>query len=228
MEFAQGGELFERLVHGPFDEASAILVTRNILQAVAHVHEQGIIHRDIKPENILLRGSGRTDVLLADFGIAIKAEQADDVCGTLQYMAPEVRDGSTEPIAFLAVCVSSTNDSTVLRSRVARCPASVTLRPRTCGAWESFSSSCCSGTSLSRYVHGTTMLRRCNTWMRTHVYTVLQVEHVHDLELIRRHNIDWVKLHNEQSKVSMKAQALVRSLLQTDPQKRPTARDALR
>ena len=102
MDFAPGGELFERLVDGPFDEASAILVARNILQAVAHVHEQGIIHRDIKPENILLRSPGGTDVLLADFGLAIKAEQANSLSGTLQYMAPEVRDGNTESIKSIS------------------------------------------------------------------------------------------------------------------------------
>merc|ERR1712224_380333 len=90
MQFARGGELFDRLQDGPLDEASAIVVAKNILRAVAHVHEQGIIHRDIKPENILLRSRGGTDALLADFGLSTQAEQADAVVGSLQYMAPEV------------------------------------------------------------------------------------------------------------------------------------------
>jgi serine/threonine protein kinase len=39
-----------------FERAGAIL--RELAQALAEVHKQGIIHRDIKPENILLRGDG--------------------------------------------------------------------------------------------------------------------------------------------------------------------------
>ena len=92
MDMAHGGELFERLQDGPLDETSAVLVAKKILLAVAHVHEKGIMHRDIKPENILIRSPGDTDILLADFGLALKADRADDVVGSLQYMAPEVRD----------------------------------------------------------------------------------------------------------------------------------------
>ena len=65
-------------------------------------------------------------------------------------------------------------------------------------------------------------------WAQTRVYTVLQVERVHDLAFLRRCNIDWFALHKVQSTVSAKAQALVRALLQMDPQKRLTAHDALR
>ena len=92
MDMAHGGELFERLQDGPLDETSAALMAKKMLLAVADVHEKGIMHRDIKPENILIRSPGGTDILLADFGLALQADRADDVVGSLQYMAPEVRD----------------------------------------------------------------------------------------------------------------------------------------
>ena len=91
MDIARGGELFDRLQKGALDEATAAVMAKHILQAVAYVHEQGIMHRDIKPENILIGSPGGTDVMLADFGLAIKADQAQGIIGTLQYLAPEVR-----------------------------------------------------------------------------------------------------------------------------------------
>lgn len=60
-----------------------------ILAAVAHAHEHGVIHCDIKPENILLFDEGT--LRLADFGIAKVALQtiSGSGTGTIGYMAPE-------------------------------------------------------------------------------------------------------------------------------------------
>lgn len=61
-----------------------------VLAAVAHAHEQGIVHLDIKPENIILFGDR---VRLADFGIAKVALETRTVTaagtGTIGFMAPE-------------------------------------------------------------------------------------------------------------------------------------------
>lgn len=66
----------------------AFHIVQQLLEAVAHAHERGVIHCDIKPDNILLFGR---QIRLADFGIA-KAAQATisgSGTGTVGYMAPE-------------------------------------------------------------------------------------------------------------------------------------------
>ena len=62
-----------------------------MLQALAYLHRRGILHRDIKPANVLVEDRQR--VLLVDFGLAIEAERAMSITGTVAYMAPEVMQG---------------------------------------------------------------------------------------------------------------------------------------
>jgi serine/threonine-protein kinase len=64
-------------------------ILQQLLEAVSHAHERGVIHCDIKPENILMFPGNH--IRLADFGIA-KAAQATisgSGTGTVGYMAPE-------------------------------------------------------------------------------------------------------------------------------------------
>jgi len=69
-------------------------IARDVADALAFAHEQGIIHRDIKPENILLSG---THAIVADFGIAraisaagsLTLTQAGQPIGSPGYMSPE-------------------------------------------------------------------------------------------------------------------------------------------
>ena len=96
MEFVNGGHLFFQLyLQGIFDQAQAQLYAAEIVSAVAHLHELGFAHRDLKPENILLDTEGHVKV--TDFGLS-KGDVTDEartnsMCGTIEYMAPEVIRG---------------------------------------------------------------------------------------------------------------------------------------
>ncbi|CAK5272227.1 unnamed protein product [Mycena citricolor] len=61
-----------------------------ILDAVEHIHDNGLGHRDLKPENILCSEDGLT-VKICDFGVAVDCERAHlSMAGSLPYMPPEV------------------------------------------------------------------------------------------------------------------------------------------
>lgn len=64
-------------------------ILTQLMEAVAHAHERGVIHCDIKPENILMFEDNR--IRLADFGIAKAAKKTigGSGTGTVGYMAPE-------------------------------------------------------------------------------------------------------------------------------------------
>ncbi|KAE8666540.1 Serine/threonine-protein kinase AtPK2/AtPK19 [Hibiscus syriacus] len=95
LDFVNGGHLFFQLYRqGLFREDLARIYTAEIVLAVSHLHASGIMHRDLKPENILLDASGH--VMLTDFGLAKEFDEAtrsNSMCGTLEYMSPEIVTG---------------------------------------------------------------------------------------------------------------------------------------
>ncbi|XP_062189631.1 serine/threonine-protein kinase AtPK1/AtPK6-like [Phragmites australis] len=92
LDFINGGHLFFQLYkQGLFREELARIYTAEIVSAVAHLHANGIMHRDLKPENILLGADGHA--MLTDFGLAKEFREdtrSNSMCGTLEYMAPEI------------------------------------------------------------------------------------------------------------------------------------------
>jgi eukaryotic-like serine/threonine-protein kinase len=68
MELVEGPTLADRIAHGPIPIDDALVIARQIADAVETAHEQGIVHRDLKPANIKLRPDGTVKVL--DFGLA--------------------------------------------------------------------------------------------------------------------------------------------------------------
>ena len=74
-----------------FTETIVASITRQLLRALQHCHESGIMHRDLKPENVMLTPKGR--IKLIDFGLAEYTENfARLIAGSALYMAPEVLD----------------------------------------------------------------------------------------------------------------------------------------
>ncbi|XP_034438177.1 calcium/calmodulin-dependent protein kinase type IV [Hippoglossus hippoglossus] len=99
LELVTGGELFDRIVErGYYSERDAAHVIKQILEAVAYLHEHGVVHRDLKPENLLYADlSLDAPLKIADFGLSkIIDDQVTmkTVCGTPGYCAPEILRGN--------------------------------------------------------------------------------------------------------------------------------------
>lgn len=91
-----GGDLFN-IVHTlniDLPECDIQLITRNLASALAYIHSMNIVHGDVKLENILVEHdeSGRIlYIKLADFGLSqIATEPLYTICGTPEYIAPEI------------------------------------------------------------------------------------------------------------------------------------------
>ncbi|KAJ4454820.1 putative SNF1-related protein kinase catalytic subunit alpha KIN10 [Paratrimastix pyriformis] len=95
MEFADGGELFDYIVHHTrVKEKEACKFFHQILAGVDYCHQHSIIHRDLKPENLLLDHS--RNIKIIDFGLSNKIKMGNllkTACGSPCYAAPEMIEG---------------------------------------------------------------------------------------------------------------------------------------
>nr|CCA21231.1 protein kinase putative [Albugo laibachii Nc14] len=96
LDYCPGGELFYHLSRmKKLPEHMACFYAAQITLALEHLHATGVVYRDLKPENILLTKEG--DVKLADFGLAKEGIHdgvygTNSLCGTPEYLPPEILD----------------------------------------------------------------------------------------------------------------------------------------
>lgn len=97
MEYIDGITLKEYIDRqGIIEWKDVIHLTTQVLKALQHAHESGIVHRDIKPQNIMLLQDGTIKV--TDFGIARFSDKAtrtmtDQAIGSVHYISPEQARG---------------------------------------------------------------------------------------------------------------------------------------
>ncbi|GJM90268.1 hypothetical protein PR202_ga06530 [Eleusine coracana subsp. coracana] len=94
LEYAKGGELFNKISKGKFTEDVARKYFHQLISAVDYCHSRGVYHRDLKLENLLL--DENENLKVSDFGLSALADSKRQdgllhtTCGTPAYVAPEV------------------------------------------------------------------------------------------------------------------------------------------
>jgi serine/threonine protein kinase len=104
MEYVPGQSLAEMLELGPVPAAEALIILRDVAEALDAMAVRGIIHRDVKPGNIFVLPDGHAK--LGDFGLAraladpsVFRTAGGPSMGTPAYFPPEVSQGISEPDA---------------------------------------------------------------------------------------------------------------------------------
>ena len=92
MDYLENGSILSQLnSRGFLPLPRALMVMRNILFGLDHLHNMGFYHNDIKPSNILVGGAGQA--VLSDYGITRAAGETSDVLSYYLHRAPEILSG---------------------------------------------------------------------------------------------------------------------------------------
>lgn len=93
MEYVEGCELWS-LVRGSktgLHEDHVLHYLSEICITLEYLHSLGIVYRDLKLENVLIDKTGH--IKLVDFGFSKKMVSSNTMCGTPEYLAPEIFQG---------------------------------------------------------------------------------------------------------------------------------------
>ena len=90
MEYCPQNNLYDFIRGGGLSEALSLTYLIPVVKVVSYLHSQGIMHRDIKMENLLISGD---QVKVTDFGYATRELHPKEMCGTLDYIPPEMIKG---------------------------------------------------------------------------------------------------------------------------------------
>jgi hypothetical protein len=92
LEHVRGGPVHRLLRPGRIAASHLEALSVQLLHALRHVHDCGLVHRDLKPANVLLRADPPRTIKLTDFGLATRSGSSEPpgvVNGSLPYLAPE-------------------------------------------------------------------------------------------------------------------------------------------
>ncbi|MEW5901663.1 MAG: protein kinase [Acidobacteriota bacterium] len=107
MEYVEGRPLDRMIPSGGLPPDDVLRFGNQIVEALGHAHEQGVVHRDLKTANVVITSTGRVKIL--DFGLAkrliskelgeatlsqLSLTEEGMIAGTLPYLAPEVLQGA--------------------------------------------------------------------------------------------------------------------------------------
>jgi serine/threonine-protein kinase len=128
MEYVPGSSLRPMIQNKSLSIPDVVAIMGQVLAGLSHAHKSGIIHRDVKPENILVHERAFKEgfaasgaIKVTDFGLgrasqdtaagsiaysaSMSSPQAQEIAGTLDYMAPESRGGGQiDPRADIYAC----------------------------------------------------------------------------------------------------------------------------
>ena len=99
MEWLDGEDVRSRLIRAGLSIRESVTLGRRIAEALAALHDYGLIHRDLKPGNVFLKSSRVEEAKIIDFGLirtdwaSVEVTRTGMVVGTPSYMAPEQARG---------------------------------------------------------------------------------------------------------------------------------------
>lgn len=78
--------------NGRFNNDTALFYVAGILDAIIHLHSKDIVFRDLKPENIMVDCEGFPKLIDMGFAKKMHGQRTFTICGTPEYLAPEMLD----------------------------------------------------------------------------------------------------------------------------------------